>query len=34
MLGCYDDGGGGQADLILNCVRTAVTDAHTNKRMQ
>lgn len=28
MLGCYDDGGGGQDDLILNCVSTAVTDAH------
>lgn len=28
MLGCYDDGGGGQHDLILNCVSTAVTDAH------
>ncbi len=28
MLGCSDDRGGGQADLILNCVSTAVTDAH------
>lgn len=28
MLGCYDDGGGGQDDLILNCVSTAVTGAH------